>query len=163
MKRKTSYTREKTDEVLTLMASGKSVAEICRMEDMPTRAAFNAWVISDVDGIGNRYARAREMQAEALVQELTEIADDGTNDWMTNNDPDNPGYVANGEHSARTRLRLDTRKWLASKILPKQYGERVALHHTTTVADATDADLIAIATGGGKSGSGSAEDSGESG
>jgi hypothetical protein len=52
------------------------------------------------------------------------IADDGRNDWMARKDPSNPGYELNGEHVQRSRLRLDARKWLTSKILPKQYGDR---------------------------------------
>jgi hypothetical protein len=44
---------------------------------------------------------------------------------MERNDPDNPGWQANGEHLQRSRLRFDARRWLASKIMPKVYGDRI--------------------------------------
>jgi len=66
-----------------------------------------------------------EYQADFLFDELVEIADDCRNDWMERNDPTNPGYIANRELVARTKLRLDTRKWCASKLKPKKYGERM--------------------------------------
>jgi hypothetical protein len=49
---------------------------------------------------------------------------------MQRNDPDNKGYSYNMEHSLRSRMRIDTRKWILAKMLPKVYGERVEQHHT---------------------------------
>lgn len=62
-----------------------------------------------------------------MADEVMDISDDGANDWMQRNDPDNPGYVVNGEHQARSRLRVDTRKWYLSKLAPKRYGDKIEL------------------------------------
>jgi hypothetical protein len=76
-----------------------------------------------------QYARAKEESADALSDEMLEIADDGRNDWMKRNAEDDAGWVANGENVQRSRVRIDTRKWLASKLKPKKYGDKVDLTH----------------------------------
>lgn len=68
------------------------------------------------------------MLLEHWAEEIIEIADDGSNDWMERNDKDNPGFVANGEHIQRSRLRSDNRKWLLSKLAARKYGDK--LEHT---------------------------------
>ena len=103
------YTRELSDDVLTRLADGISLAEICRAPDMPSRTSVWEWIRDDVDGFAGRYAHARETQAHALVDDLMRIADDATEDPQ------------------RSRLRLDARKWAASKILPKVYGDKTIL------------------------------------
>jgi len=62
-----------------------------------------------------------------MADELFEIADDGSNDWMIKNEPENPGYAINGEHVSRSRLRLDTRKWALAKALPKIFGDKTVV------------------------------------
>ncbi|MEU6504669.1 hypothetical protein ABZ895_34575, partial [Streptomyces californicus] len=51
------------------------------------------------------------------------------------------GYQLNGEHVQRSRLRIDTRKWYLSKIMPKKYGERIQHDQTITMADRSDDDI----------------------
>lgn len=94
----------------------------------PSQALVLKEVLADVD-FREQYMRARETQADVLAEEIVEIADDGRNDWMEINDPDNPGYKFNGEHSARSRLRVDARKWFASKVAPKKYGDKIEATH----------------------------------
>lgn len=72
-----------------------------------------------------QYARAKEESADAMAEEMLDIADDGTNDWMARSEQRGGGYELNGEHIQRSRVRIDTRKWLASKLKPKKYGEKV--------------------------------------
>jgi hypothetical protein len=81
-----------------------------------------------------QYAKAREALLEHWAEEITEIADDGSNDWMERSEKKGGGYEANGEHIQRSRLRVDTRKWLLSKLAAKKYGDRVEQHHTGTVS-----------------------------
>ncbi|MEX3630328.1 MAG: hypothetical protein VB138_13605 [Burkholderia sp.] len=85
------------------------------------------WVIRDINGFAGQYARARDVGLDEMADDLLNISDDGRNDWMDNQDPDNPGYDFNGEHFQRSRLRVDTRKWYLSKLAPKRYGEKTAL------------------------------------
>ena len=60
-----------------------------------------------------------------MADELLEIADDGSNDWMKRQHGADQSYAANGEHIQRSRLRLDARKWLLSKALLKIYGDKL--------------------------------------
>ncbi len=59
-----------------------------------------------------------------MVEDAIEISDDGRNDWMKRNAPDDQGWQFNGENVQRSRLRVDTRKWPAGKLHPGQYGDK---------------------------------------
>lgn len=124
------YDRQVADQILELLADGQSLQSICSQNGFPARSTVHIWVIDDVDGFSARYARARVAQAHALADDTLDIADDGRNDWVQSNDPDNPGYRLNGEHIQRSRLRWDARRWAASKILPKVYGDKIEHEHT---------------------------------
>jgi len=90
-----------------------------------------------------------------MADEVMEIADDGTNDWIESNDPDNPGYRFNGEHYQRSRLRVDTRKWMLAKALPKIYGDKTQVDvqgqvhhaHAHIHAQGSQSDLMGLLTG----------------
>lgn len=75
---------------------------------------------------GEQYARARQIGYQLLADELIEIADDSSGDVVETEDGPRP----NSEFTARSRLRLDTRKWMLSKMLPKVYGDKLDLNHT---------------------------------
>lgn len=68
------------------------------------------------------FIEIKERQIEALVDEILDIADDGSQDYIVNKDGK---VVANIEHIHRARLRIDTRKWLAAKLCPRLYGDKV--------------------------------------
>ena len=70
------------------------------------------------------YARAREQQADKLVADMLEIADNGTNDTQIDADGNKR---TDQDVIARSRLRVEARKWLAGKMNAKKYGERVAV------------------------------------
>ncbi|WP_074633943.1 hypothetical protein [Nitrosospira multiformis] len=59
------------------------------------------------------------MACTAVAEHALDIADDGSNDWMESHDPENRGWQFNGEHVQRSRLRVETRKWFLSKLMPK--------------------------------------------
>lgn len=121
------YTPEVAAEILKRLAAGESLLSICKDPLMPHRSTVYEWVLNDRDGFSDKYAQARDVGLDRMADEVVEIADDGTNDWMRSNDPDNPGYQINGEHQARSRLRVDTRKWYLSKLAPKRYGDKLEL------------------------------------
>lgn len=91
---------------------------------MPTCQTVYTW-LRTFPVFLDQYVRAKEDCADAFAEEMVEIADEASNDWMAANDPDNPGYKLNGEHINRSRLRVDTRKWIASKLKPKKFGDKV--------------------------------------
>lgn len=75
----------------------------------------------------DQYTRAKEESADAMTEDMMDIADDGHNDWMEKYYGDDVVWVENKEAIARSRLRVETRKWLASKMKPKKYWEAMKL------------------------------------
>ena len=122
----TLKSQEMLERICDGIIAGKSLRQICEPEGMPAPSTVCLWLSQDED-FAERYARAKEIQMENLAEEIIEIAEDGTNDYVAIHDPDNPGYRLNGEHVQRSRLRIDTRKWLMSKLAPKKYGDKVAV------------------------------------
>jgi len=127
--RPSNYTQEIADKICEQLASGLSLREIVDADDMPGQRTIYQWLQSHTE-FAQQYARAREAQAEHWADEILEIADDGTNDWMERQNRDGSTYEAvNAEHINRSRLRVDSRKWLMSKLAPKKYGDKVDLTH----------------------------------
>jgi hypothetical protein len=126
------YAAELAEEICVRLEAGMSLVEVCRDPVMPHYSTVLRWVAKHPE-FRDRYARAREVQLHVMAEEIVAIADDGKNDWMERNDPENPGFAANGEHIQRSRLRVDARKWLLSKLARDTYGDRTVNEHTGTV------------------------------
>jgi hypothetical protein len=107
------------------LARGMTLREVCKAEGMPDESTVRKWALEDYEGFYPQYAKAREIGYQAMADETIDIADNAQNDWMERNGEDDAGWQANGEHIQRSRLRIDTRKWLLSKALPKVYGDKI--------------------------------------
>lgn len=134
-----SWDRSRVIDVLcgAIASSSSGIATILAAgyqgHPLPSYSTVALWLSTDTE-LSERYARAKEAQAEHMGEEMLDIADSATNDWMETNDPDNPGYRANGELVQRSRLRIDTRKWLMGKLKPKKYGDSTRLEHVGKVS-----------------------------
>jgi len=117
--RPTIFTPELATQISSRMCQGESLRSICRDESMPAISTVMLWVAQDREGFSEQYAKACEARAHYWADEMLDIADDGTNDYMEREGVE----FVNGEAIARSRLRVDTRKWLLSKMLPK-YSDR---------------------------------------
>ena len=73
----------------------------------------------------DRYARAKELQMDYLAEEIIDISDDGKNDFMSVVRGDEVYEQENKEVTNRSRLRVDTRKWIMAKLAPKKYGDKI--------------------------------------
>lgn len=124
--RPSTFTQAKADAICELIAEGFSMRSICKRDDMPSTATVCKW-LGQYPAFAEQYAHARDVQAETLFDEMLDIADDGTNDWMKNFAKDNPGWQQNGEAIQRSRLRIDARKWMLGKMKPKKYGDKTLL------------------------------------
>lgn len=133
--RPTLYTDDLVNIICDRLSDGMSLRTVCRSDDMPCKATVLDW-IKNKEGFLDQYTRAKTESADALVDEMLDIADDATNDWMIDNirGEEAPGYKLMGEHINRSRLRLDTRKWIAARMQPKKYGERIEQNITATTA-----------------------------
>ena len=122
--RPTVYTTEFAETICKRVSNGETLRAVCRDLEMSESTVRN-WVLDNVNGFAAQYARARELQIEAWGDELREVADDGSNDWMTIQRGGESVEVENREVVNRSRLRVDTLKWLMSKIAHKKYGDKV--------------------------------------
>ena len=89
---------------------------------MPVKSTVILWYLENREGFSDHYTRARQAQAEAMLEETLAISDDSSHDMMT----DAEGRrVVDHEHINRSKLRVDTRKWAMAKVYPRVFGERV--------------------------------------
>lgn len=132
-----------------IVTSTDSLRTICEDEGMPSVSLILKW-LSLYPSFEAQYAKSKEQQIEALVSETLDIADDGRNDYMErlNFDGSQPGWHLNGEALARSRLRIDTRKWLAGKLKPKKYGEKIEVDQKVSASDPLMSLLTRIAENG---------------
>jgi hypothetical protein len=107
--------------ILERLATGMTLRRACEGEGVPDSTSVLKWARED-EAFGQQYARVREIGYQQMADELLEIADDTGDDWAKDQ---NGKLVVNHEAIARSRLRVDTRKWLLSKALPKVYGDRL--------------------------------------
>lgn len=142
--RPTKYTQELGDEICERLSMGVSLRSVCNADDMPHVRTVFRWLRKDEE-FCHQYTRAKQESADSLVDEMLDISDDARNDWMERRGENSEGYELNGEHVQRTRLRIETRKWLASKLKPKKYGDRVTNVHegTLSLSDMTEEQLDA--------------------
>ena len=90
--------------VLEDIQNGLSLRAACEKHKM-SAANFLLWVDAD-ETLAKHYARAREVQAEYYADDIIRIAD-------------------STQDAVKGRLQVDARKWIASKLLPKKFGDRV--------------------------------------
>jgi hypothetical protein len=137
--RPTKYSKELADEICTRISDGESLVSICRGDHMPSRVTIYAWLDAEVQDeelnrerqFLNRYARARELQADSFFDEAVFIADNTERDTYKIE-------IAEGveaekvDHEAiqRSKLRVDTRLRIAAVSKPEKYSEK-KLHELT--------------------------------
>src|SRR5580658_1817622 len=118
--RSTEYTPQIAEFICARIANGESLRKICSDPDMPANSTVFKW-LSEQKPFAEQYTRAREAQMEVMAQEIIDIADDSSEDALIDEDGKTR---ANAEFVNRSRLRVDTRKWLMSKLNPKKYGDK---------------------------------------
>ncbi len=123
--RPTTYTQELADKICQELALGYSMRTVCSADDMPAMSTVFKW-LREKEGFSEQYEKAKQESTDAMAEDVLDIADDGTNDWINKENDDGESYtVLNSENIQRSRLRIDTRKWLMSKMKPKKYGEKL--------------------------------------
>ncbi len=100
----------------------KSLEAICKANPaFPHHETFRRW-LHNSDEIRGMYARAKASQCQILADQIIEIADDSARDVIKTDD----GDVVDREVIERARIRIDSRKWLASKLAPRIFGDKLA-------------------------------------
>ena len=126
MGRPSKYTQCVVDEILNRIISGESLNRILKDDHLPSISTVFNWLTdSTKSDFLDKYNKAKELQAEYYADELIDIADDTSGDFkektLSNGEV---VLVPDTEHIQRSRLRVETRKWAASKLLPKRYGDK---------------------------------------
>jgi len=114
------YTPELVNTFIARLCTGESVRTICKSEDMPEASTIFKW-LTEKPEFSEQYAKAKELAAEALAEDIFDIADDNAFDYT---EGDDGKLRVNNDAIQRARLRVDVRKWYLSKIMPKKYGEK---------------------------------------
>lgn len=127
--RPTIYTQELASEICSRIAEGESLRSVAKDPKMPSVSTVCRWLLdTERKEFWEQYEKARNAQAELMFDELLDIADDGENDYVLRENKDGSDWWQyNGEAVQRSRLRVDTRKWYLSKVLPKKYGDKLDL------------------------------------
>lgn len=122
------FTQAIADSICEQIADGKSLRTICEAKGMPAKSSVFKW-LKEIPAFSDQYARAREAQADALFDEILQIADDGERDTYVDKDGNER---TDQDVIARSRLRVDARKWMAGKLRPKVYGDKLELGGTVS-------------------------------
>jgi len=130
------YNEEIATKILDQIATtSNGIANICKsIENGCNVRDFYEW-IRENEEFAKRYARAKEDQADILVDEMIEIADDKSRDTMLI--PDGNGgmkEVEDREWVSRSRLKIDVRKFIAMKLKPKKYGDKIQTEHSGEIS-----------------------------
>ena len=122
--RPSKFTQALADRICSRLSEGETLRAVCRDDGMPNASTVIRWTqAKGKEAFSQQYAKARENGYHVMADEILEIADDGRNDTYE----DEEGNTrTNLDVLGRSRLRVDTRKWLLSKALPKVYGDKIA-------------------------------------
>lgn len=129
MGRPTLYTDELADKICMAVALGASVREIGDDDSMPAAPTIWGWIALRPD-FSLKWDRAKRAQMAFFSENILEIADDGTNDTIETE----KGDIPNREWIERSKLRVETRKWVMSKFDRRKFGDKTEVEHSGAVA-----------------------------
>jgi hypothetical protein len=120
-----AYSKKDIDDIFnyicTEIEKGRALRNVLKEDKMPSTSTFYEWLELYPDK-SKQYTRATEIRAEAIFDDILSIADENANDTYIN---DNGIEVVNNDVIQRSRLRIDARKWVLSKLNPKKFGEKL--------------------------------------
>jgi hypothetical protein len=119
-----AYSQKEIDNIFNHVCSeiekGRALRNVLKDENMPSTSTFYQWLDNNEDK-AKQYARATEIRAEIIFDDILNIADDNVNDTYTNDDG---VELTNHDVIQRARLKIDARKWVLSKLNPKKFGDK---------------------------------------
>lgn len=128
-----TFSEAAVDAVCARIAQGESLVTIGKDPTMPTRTTFMQWLLDNRGQIADKYARAREAQADYYAEQIIAISDEETATTKMEGEDGPVEVVFDSTAVARNRLRVDARKWYASKVAPKKYGDKQEVVHSGQV------------------------------
>ena len=110
----TGYTDDIANEICERLVKKQSLLLICSDPAMPSTSMVYRW-LEEYESFRDKYARARKIQADLFAAETIDISDREMTDAVD---------------VAKARLQYDARRWYASKIDAKKYGDKIQQEHT---------------------------------
>ena len=107
--RPSDYMPEVADDICALLSGGESLVKACKRPGMPDKSTVFRW-LAEHSEFRDKYAKATEARADAIFEEIFDIAD---------------GVIPDSAEVAKARLRVDTRKWALARMNPRKYGDKV--------------------------------------
>ena len=131
--RPSMYSDALAAEICRLMAEeGMSVRKLCERPDMPSRITIINWLADERRAeFLNQYTQAREALADYYAEQTVDISDE--EETTTKRNGEDVEVVFDAVAVARNRLRMDARKWYASKLAPKKYGDKTETVHSGSI------------------------------
>lgn len=109
MGRPSSFTEELADIICAELASGKSLRKICEPDEMPNRETVRRWQVEN-EAFAAKCARARDAQADEYFDRVADVVEGAT-----------------PESAPADRVKLAGLQWMASKLAPRRYGDKLQL------------------------------------
>jgi hypothetical protein len=140
MARPSSYSEALAEAICERLAVGESLLKITKSEGFPSEGTVYRWLDGN-DSFREKYARARDLQAEHYAAEIIDLADTPVEARKTVIKPDGSEEITIGDAVDRTRVQIDARKWYASKVAPKKYGDKAQMELTGKDGGAIEAAI----------------------
>lgn len=149
--RPTGYSTDLASRICEGLSEGQSLRSICRSDDMPSLSTVFNWLRIHKEFL-EQYAIAKEESADAMVEDMLDIADNQVEqpllvDGIPMSVDGKVVMVKDAVSVNHAKLRVDTRKWAASKLKPKKYGDRITQELTgkdggaIEIADMSDREM----------------------
>ena len=112
------------------IVNGEAIRNILKDADMPSYETFYKWLEESKDK-AKQYARACELRAEVIFDEMLEIADTTIDGVVIETDDNGRTKEKKGDMLGHRRLQVETRKWILSKLNPKKYSDKIQTEDVT--------------------------------
>lgn len=106
--RPSTYTVEMGERICEAVATSEyGLRKTLDMDpELPAHGTVLKWLKAYPE-FSSSYARAKRLQVESMAEDIIDISNDETLD------------------ANEKRIKIDTRKWLLSKLIPKTYGDKL--------------------------------------
>ena len=133
--RPTKYNKKLGNLICSRLMEGESLRSICRDDDIPPMGTVMRWLVINsgktYDLFREQYAQARLINADIVFEDLLDISDEKTNDIVIKEGKDGKAYESvDHENIQRSKLKVDTRKWVLARMNSKKYSEKTYTDNT---------------------------------
>ena len=143
------------EEICKKVSTGETLNSVCaegKDFGYPPATTFRYWVLKNTPpGIAVQYEAARKLQWESWADQIADDSYKCRIGEQTETDASgNIVKVKTGDSVERSRLGIDAKKWLLSKLLPKQYGDKVDVQNTHHAGDTLTELMLKMRNGSGQ-------------